>query len=71
MEIDRKKGICILFVMLMLVNLAGCGNSEKGKENIDYGIEVRTDINGDGKTDRVRVIDTVNGVTLIPKFALL
>lgn len=61
MEIDMKKGICILFVMLMLANLAGCGNSEEGKENIDYGIEVRTDINGDGKTDRVRVIDTVNG----------
>lgn len=56
-----KKGICILFVMLMLSNLAGCRNSEKGKENIDYGTEVRTDINGDGKTDRIRVIDTVSG----------
>lgn len=56
-----KKGICILFVMLMLVNLAGCRNSEEGKENIDYGTEVRMDINGDGKTDRVRVIDTVSG----------
>lgn len=50
MEIDMKKGICILFIMLMLANLAGCGNSEEGKENIDYGIEVRTDINGDGKS---------------------
>ncbi len=45
----------------MPVNLAGCRNSEEGKENIDYGIEVRMDMNGDGKTDRVRVIDTVSG----------
>ncbi len=34
-EIDTKKGICILFVMLMPANLVGCGNSEEGKENID------------------------------------
>ena len=36
-------------------------NSAENQSNIDYGIEVRVDISGDGKTDRVRVVDTVSG----------
>ena len=36
-------------------------NLTGSQSNIDYGIEVRTDINGDGHTDRVRVYDIVSG----------
>lgn len=36
-------------------------NFTGSQSNIDYGIEVRTDINGDGNIDRVRVYDTVSG----------
>ena len=36
-------------------------NLTGSQSNIDYGIEVRVDISGDGKTDRVRVVDTVSG----------
>lgn len=35
--------------------------SADNQSDIDYGIEVQTDISGDGKTDRVRVVDTVSG----------
>lgn len=34
-------------------------NSAENQSNIDYGIEVRTDVDGDGNTDRVRVYDNV------------
>lgn len=109
MEIDMKKCINVLLMMLMLADLVGCGknceskentnmerelvavdsneetnlsienldgvqyesdwekngqsaeNSAENQSNIDYGIEVRADISGDGKTDRVRVVDTVSG----------
>lgn len=36
-------------------------NPAENQSNIDYGIEVRTDVDGDGNTDRVRVYDTVSG----------
>ena len=75
-DIDMKKWLNVLLMMLILTNLVGCGKSWEGKENagmerdgqsaenqssIDSGTEVQTDINGDGKTDRVRVYDTVSG----------
>ena len=75
-DVDMKKWLNVLLMMLILTNLVGCGKSWEGKENtgmerdgqsaenqssIDSGTEVQTDINGDGKTDRVRVYDTVSG----------
>lgn len=42
-------------------NGQSANNFAENQSNIDYGIEVRTDINGDGNTDRVRVYDTVSG----------
>ena len=42
-------------------NAQSADNSAENQSDIDYGIEVRTDISGDGKTDRVRVVDVVSG----------
>lgn len=46
----------ILLLMISGFFLVGCAY-QKSAISIDFGIESRTDLNGDGKEDRVRVID--------------
>ena len=46
----------ILLLMISGIFLVGCAY-QKSAISIDFGIESRTDLNGDGKEDRVRVID--------------
>ena len=66
----KKNGILLAGGALVLVLLIGCTLHIQGGGNvyaarkipIDYGIEVRTDVNGDGETDRVYVTDNnLNG----------
>lgn len=62
----KKKGVLPVCGACVLVLLIGFFISVRGGSRIyamrdipiDYGIEVRTDIDGDGQTDRVRVYDT-------------
>lgn len=46
----------ILLLMISGIFLVGCAYQTSAVP-IDFGIESRTDLNGDGKEDRVRVID--------------
>ncbi len=72
----EKKGKCIrwknilsvvcmaIIVLILSGNLAFKMGEKKylvQKVDINYGIEVHTDINGDGKDERVYVIDNVSG----------
>ena len=55
----------ILLLMMIGIFLVGCAHDtdesgaiyQKSAIPIDFGVESRTDLNGDGKEDRVRVID--------------
>ncbi|MCM1058115.1 MAG: M48 family metalloprotease [Firmicutes bacterium] len=61
----KKNGVLLAGGAVALVLLIGCilhvqsgGNVYAARKiPIDYGIEVRTDVNGDGEADRVRVTD--------------
>ena len=70
----------ILLLMISGIFLVGCAYQTSAIP-IDFGIESRTDLNGDGKEDRVRVIDrrdagfttiiaNVNGVDVISPFCI-
>ena len=66
----KKNGRVLICGMGIGILLIGCFlNMEEGKKirllkeiPIDYGIEVRTDLNGDGELERVTVRDNVSGV---------
>lgn len=57
-EIIRIGGVLILIVLLILLFSRLIPVQ---KVPIDHGIEIKTDVDGDKKPDRVRVIDTVSG----------
>ena len=52
--------LILLFSSIIHIKNGGKTYAVK-KVPVDYGIEVRTDISGDAKTDRVWVVDTVSG----------
>lgn len=68
-DASKKNGAVLFGVMCIVVLLLGSAVDIRASEtiyrtkhiSIDYGIESRTDLNGDGKEDRVRVIDGSSG----------
>lgn len=62
MENRREYSVVLILLFGNIINIK-CGEKTYAvkKVPVDYGVEVKTDVNGDGKADRVRVTDTVRG----------